>query len=188
MRRMDCLVYRLPQGWKPRGDPPNRVNWTMADTGNTRLLFDEDKSRRETFLNFLREGSLGVFLYRHDTWIAYGWMSRPSMLGPQHLPRRIRSSSVYWIFYCRTRDGFGGLGFYKLVLRLLAQRAMQECENANVYVDTEINNMAARRAILSAGFEPEGAVTAYRLRVPKVNSWTWGRWKTDVAHPEPSGR
>jgi RimJ/RimL family protein N-acetyltransferase len=183
MRRMTFLVYQLPQGWEPRRDPCSSVKWILADAENTSWLFSADKRRKEKFLNFLREGFLGVYLYRCDSWVTYGWMSRPSTGGPRHLPASIRLLNTYWIFHCRTQDSFRGLGYYKLVLRLLAQQALKEDEDASTYVDTNASNVASRRAILSVGFRPKGVMTGYRLQVPKVSLYVWWWWDAEAAHP-----
>jgi RimJ/RimL family protein N-acetyltransferase len=127
-----------------------------------------------------------MYLYRCDCVIIYGWMSRPSTGGPQHLLASIQCLDAYWIFCCRTQDGFRGLGYYKLVLRLLSQQALKENEHASTYVDTSASNVASRRAIVSVGFRPKGVIITYRLQLAKVSvDIRW--WNAEAAHPRPLG-
>ena len=111
-----------------------------------------------------------MYLYRCDCVIIYGWMSRPSTGGPQHLLASIQRLNTYWIFYCRTQDSFRGLGYYKLVLRLLAQQALKENEHASGYVNTSASNVASRRSVLPLAFRSQGIITACRSQVPKFGS------------------
>ena len=116
-----------------------------------------------------------MYLYRCDCVIIYDWMSRPSTGGPQHLLASIQ-----------TQDGFRGLDYYKLALRLLAQQALKENEHASTYVDTSASNVASRRAIVSVGFRPKGVIITYRLQLAKVSvDVKW--WDAEAAHPRPLG-
>lgn len=150
-------------------------------------LFDADKQRRTTFMKFLRQGHKGIIWYSKDEWASYAWISLPETSGPSHLPRQIRQRPVYWIFYCRTRDKYQGHGLYKASLSLLSKWARERDAKAEIYIDTEPDNVPSRRAIEAVGFLPKGVITTLTLQLPKLSFVVWGRWDPHAPHPKTEG-
>lgn len=179
------LVYQLP-GYKPEEIrlPNGWVKCTIANHDIIRDLFKRENKRKKVFHKYLEMGLCGVLLHNEQTWMSYGWMSRPSTLGPKHLPAEIRRKNVNWIFSCRTQEIFRGRGLYRLVLQLLIQQVATENGDTSIYIDTERNNLASRRGILAIGSQPKGIISAYRIGIPSVFSWNWGRWDVDAVHPD----
>lgn len=181
-KRLD-LVFQLSNDLRKDASelaPP--FNWVAASPNNIIQHFNEEPLKT-TFLQFLKKDFYGVLILENSNWVAYGWMSCPSTLGPIHLSSQIQRLNVFWIFYCHTKESFRGQGLYKRILKLLIQQAFRESKEAEIYIDTQGNNIAARKAIVSVGFEPKGIINTYKLGIPKLKSWNVGKWNTEVAHP-----
>lgn len=177
-------MYRLPQGVQllsPQIDPS--VCWAEATVENTKALFHTDKVRERTFCKHIAKGFYGVYLYNRDGWVSYAWLSRPSTVGPPHLPLTIQRMSVFWIFYCRTKEAFQGQGYYKSALQLLVRQAQLEDGASDVYIDTSVENVPSRRAITSVGFQPCGVIKTYTVAIPRIWSYTFGEWNNTTTHP-----
>jgi RimJ/RimL family protein N-acetyltransferase len=181
-KRID-LVFQLSDDLtKDASELVPPFNWVAANPNNIVQYFDE-QPLKTTFLKFLKKEFYGVLILENSNWVAYGWISRPSTLGPIHLPSEIQRLKVFWIFYCHTKESFRGRGLYKRVLKLLMQQALNESKDAEIYIDTQRDNIAARKAIVSVGFEPKGIINTYKFGIPKLKSWNWGKWNTQVDHP-----
>lgn len=185
LQRKTLLVYSSsPQ--KSSKCAENRISFEVDATWaseETIYTFFKRDSRQSVFLNFLMKDFIGLILHRDNTWMAYAWMTTPSTTGPPHLPEWVSDIGVYWIFYCRTREAFRGQGLYKLALQLLIDQAQQRPYKANVLIDTSSTNIPSRRAIISTGFYPKGAIVAYQLKIPKLGRRVWGNWRRDFIHP-----
>ncbi len=175
------LVYRLPVPWEISATAlPSGIECIPAEADSVNRLFESNLVLKKTFLAFLEDHFWGVFLQNDASWVGYAWMSRPISRGPRHLAPPIQRLPVYWICYCRTQEAYRGLGMYKYALQVLIRHAMTEDSALPIYIDTEITNKPARRAILRTGFRACGIVVT--VRVPKVNLM-WGRWFPHFRHP-----
>jgi len=161
---------------------PAGIEWT-SDRDEVLTLFAHDIRRRIRFLSFLRNGFSGVFLFEGSRWIDYCWTSKPSVLGPPHLPRSIQQKQVYWFFYAHTREEFRGRGFQKITLSMLANQVLRENQNARIYADISPENIASRRAFMSVGFVPNGVIERHCVGLPRIWTRTWGSWDPNASHP-----
>lgn len=180
------LVYQLPEKWGFSGVGIEGMEWAKIDDQDLVAWFNQDKHKQKVFTSFLRQGFLGLVWHNRCEWVSYAWMSLPGTFGPPHLPRGIRKLPVYWIFYCRTKEEYQGKGLYKASLSLLAHWARERNPEAEVYIDTESNNIPSRSAIKAVGFLPQGVITNWTLRVPRLV--IWGRWDPNAPHPEVAGQ
>jgi len=185
LRRELLLVYSLPpqrNQTDARHGATLDFDFTWASAESVKALFRDDQLCHR-FLGFLATGFSGLVFHRHNTWVAYAWMTNPSTAGPPHLPNWTRELGANWIFYCRTRQGFRGRGLYKCALQMLIREAFQESSEAKVMIDTSPANIPSRRAILATGFEPKGAIVTHQLAIPRVARWAWGSWDEEFKHP-----
>jgi RimJ/RimL family protein N-acetyltransferase len=182
------LVFRYDEndGVACEKDSPDQPTWINADRENVESIFDGDRRLAKLFQNFLQEGCIGLVLVQNRNWICYGWMSIPGKSPPPQLPRWIRELDVYWIFYCHTREGFRGRGHYKRLLRQLVGRARNREARTEIYIDTQLDNIASRRAITATGFRPCGMIETYKFWIPRLGDWViWGTWTQRETHPCP---
>jgi RimJ/RimL family protein N-acetyltransferase len=162
--------------------------WQLADSRTVQVVFRDDPRRLQRFQSYLRANYVGLFLVRGGQWISYGWYSHPHSGGPPHLPRWSGKLGACWIFGCHTRPSFRQQGFYKELLARLTAIARQRQPGMEIYIDTYVNNVPSRKAILASGFEPCGVATTYRGWAPMVGSCVLaGRWRRGEAHPEMGG-
>lgn len=158
--------------------------WLIADTDNVVVLFSAYPRLRDEFLRFLERGCTGIFLVSRGTWVSYGWFSKPGARLPCHLPASCRARADYWIFYCRTREGFRSRGCYRSLLAKIAGFIRSGDPAARIHVDTQSTNAASLRAIQAAGFIPCGTIVAYKLGIPFLK-WRFirGRWRQGPGRP-----
>jgi len=183
--RKTYVVYKLPVRWSDNiGIYTQDFKWLTINMSNLRSLFSDNLRRQTVFAKFLRYGFRGIVWTYHGQWISYAWISLPGTSGPPHLPLHIRRMQYYWIFYCRTREGYQGKGLYKASLSLLGRSAREADPNAQVYIDTEPDNFPSRKAIEAAGFVPTGVISVWNLRLPRISAALSGRWDKDTSHPE----
>jgi RimJ/RimL family protein N-acetyltransferase len=136
------------------------------------------------FLGFLDEGFAGVMLVRDGQWASYGWFSKPGSPGPQHLPWSVRHEAACWVFYCHTRESLRGRGCFGRLLSQLVAKVEREKLAPAIYIDTRLDNVASRRAILRLGFEPFGVMTTRQLWLPRIGSVVVSSsWQQQREHP-----
>jgi RimJ/RimL family protein N-acetyltransferase len=185
LKRRLLLVYRLVPGaeWSAREETAlSEADWTWADMETVTRFFAQH-SRERTFAKFVEHGFTGLISHLDNAWIGYAWMATPWTEGPPHLPGWVGDLGAYWIFYCRTREGFRRRGLYKSALRRLIGQARQDAREASILIDTSPTNVPSRRAIVSVGFRPEGAIVTSTLQLPRLARWVYGNWRRDFVHP-----
>ena len=149
-----------------------------------REVFRDDNRRKARFLEFLRTGRRGLILMADQGWAGYAWLSPPGAAGPPHLPISI-ARERHWVFHCRTHESFRRRGLYKLALRqVISHVSASSCE-ASLFIDTQVENLAARRAFASVGFTPRGVARTTTVGLPRIASWTHASWRPGQAHPAP---
>ena len=178
------LVCKLPEKWTGTQQSNMQLNWTYIDVFWLEQLFKNERRLFCRFNEFLKKGFIGIVWYNDNGWASYAWMSLPGTQGPPHLSSIIGGHYVYWVFYCRTKEDKKGRGLFKASLTMLAGWARARDIKAEVYIDTDPNNIPSRRAIETVGFSPNGIITAWTLRIPKVNSNIWGHWDPNATHTE----
>jgi hypothetical protein len=147
-------------------------------------LFDGHGKRVKRFQGFLKDGFSGVALVRDGRCTSFGWFSQPGTSGPEHLPRWIRDLDSYWVFHAHTATDMRGQGCFTRVLGHIVEIAKRRHPAAFVYADTDLDNVSSRRAMLSAGFTPNGVIRTYRLTLPCIgNVITKGSWRRSETHP-----
>lgn len=176
LSRKQYVVYSLAEGWQPCPAVPTDAQLLWADQDVVARLFRQDSKLKRRFMAFLHRGCWGVFHVLEGQWVSYAWITTAGEPGPAHMPNAPERSS-YWIFHCGTKECHRGRGFYKRSLNVLALAARQENSAATLFIDTEIDNLPSRKAIVSVGFEPYGFVNSWTLTVPKLKSWTLSRWQ-----------
>lgn len=177
-----AVVFELPSQtyYREPDIVTDDVAHAMATPDNVRRLFSHDPRMVTQFLDFLKKGYLGVFLYEGDTWLNHVWYSTPMSDGPPHLGRKIRRMKVYWGHTANTNTKYRGRGLFKKTLRLLIGHIYATDPNAIIYGDTPVGNAISRHVHLSLGFQPAGV--AYTYRIPKLDFKTT-IWKRDMPHP-----
>jgi GNAT superfamily N-acetyltransferase len=146
--------------------------------------FADDRNRGRTFREFLDQGFQGVLVHDPAGWVGYGWLATPDTASPPHLPPWWSAPRPYWLFYAHTREGFRGRGVHKAMIRQrLDLAAGGRSWRESVYSDTDFRNQASRRALLSLGFQPRGAVTCFTLPWPAGRRQVLGWWDPDAPHP-----
>lgn len=184
LKRKDFLVFLLPTHWTSSYNIHHPLEWAWLDQETVGFFFSQEDRLQNVFRRFLAKGFAGVVWHHGSDWASYAWMSLPKTAGPAHLPRSIRKLPVYWIFYCRTKDEYQGRGLFKASLSLLARWAREREPEAEVYIDTDPNNIPSRRAIEAVGFLPKGIITTWTLWVPRLSPVIWGRWDPNAPYPE----
>jgi len=182
VRRRVELVFKFPYKLKKESYELAHPFSRMPANLNTVVRYFPTDPLNTIFLNFIKDNFYGVFICENGNWVAYGWMSRPSTPGPIHLSPAIQKLKVFWIFYCHTKESFRGRGLYKTVLRILIQQAFHENKEAEIYMDTQLDNIPARKAILTVGFKPQGTVYTYKFGIPKIKIWNWCKWNKEAVH------
>lgn len=170
--------------------PPNAESpsdeWLIADPENTVRFFSSRTDRRigERFLGFLRSGSLGMYLIRHNEWAAYGWASRPNRSHPPHMPRSATRLGVYWFFYFHTQQSLRGQGILKCLIPRILQLIHSQDPQPLILADTLPDNFFPQRGLLSCGFAPRGVYTIRGIPIPHFGSLPFaGSWNPDTPHP-----
>lgn len=184
LKRKRFLVFHLPSQWAGLDDMPSQLEWAWLNQEKVNFFFLQEDRLANVFRRFLTMGFSGLVWHNGEEWASYAWISLPTTFGPPHLSQRIRRLPVYWIFYCRTKDKYQGQGLFKASLNLLARWAREREPEAEVYIDTEPNNVISRRAIEVVGFLPKGVITTWTLAVPKFSLVIGGRWDVNAPHTE----
>lgn len=185
--RKKFLVFYLPTCWASTHNMIYPLEWMWLNEHAVDLFWVTGDKLSNVFKKFLTKGFVGIVWHNKATWASYAWMSLPETDGPIHMMRSIRNLSVYWIFYCRTRDKYQGQGLFKSSLSLLSCWAREREPEAKVYIDTEPNNISSRRAIGSVGFLPKGIITTWTLQIPRHERVIWGHWNPNACHPAGKG-
>jgi len=182
----ECLVYHYVETIPENSIfYNNSVQWRFVDSKDIDVFFSTKPLLKKTFLNFLRQGFIGIVLFQENNWATYCWMTTPSTKQPPHLPAWVRHLNAYWLFYSHTHEEYRGRGFYKLALQLLIKDA---CEREigglpKIYADTDAQNIPPRHTLLSLGFQPSGILNCYKFGIPKLLTVTWGKWHKEREHP-----
>jgi hypothetical protein len=189
--RAESLVFRYPPFVAAPADPVCAESdaWLTAAPCAVEYLFSDDPQRRDLFLDFLRQGCTGLFLIRDGRRLCHRWYSPPGSSLPAHLPVACRRKGGYWVFFCRVREESRGQGLYKGLLMKMVSSIREADPLASVVVDTEPQNLPARRAIQAAGFLPCGKIVGYKFGIPSKWRRIFGRWYLELPHPpyEPLG-
>jgi len=184
LKKKDFLVFLLRMHSAGLYKKYHLLEWTWLDQEAVRFFFPQEKRLQKVFKGFLTNGFVGIVWHHKGNWVSYAWMSLPETDGPPHLPRYIRQLPVYWIFYCRTKEEYGGQGLYKASLSILCNWARKRDPKAEVYIDTEPSNVPSRKAIETVGFIPAGIISVWTLGLPKLGSVAiWGSWNKEAEHP-----
>lgn len=114
----------------------------------------EQESMIAQFRLFLRQGNRGYFAYRdgvvvHRSWCVVGPATVATWL--DYAPLKLPAAAAY-IHYCATAPGCRGLGVYPEVLSyIVSSLALEGIKD--VYIATDVENVASQRGIVKAGFE-----------------------------------
>ncbi|HOW86858.1 MAG TPA: GNAT family N-acetyltransferase [Candidatus Aminicenantes bacterium] len=185
LKRKELLAFSLPESWvSTRAFSGPQYEWAWASELLVDQLFALERDRAALFKEFIKGGAIGVFLRGETEWISYAWMMKPGSMGPPHLPRKIRKQPNYWICYCRTKSAYQGRGAYKQNLYHLADRARSINPKADVFIDTEVGNVASQKGILKVGFVPHGRIRTIAFSIPCLGTVTFGKWDKKYRHSE----
>ena len=162
----------------------NEDRWVPIDQCSVRSLLAQERTLVRRFLRLLGRGFAGVFLVRGGRWISYVWISEPGRAAPVHLQRWIKPRDSYWILEGHTREEFRGRGYFSRALEHVVKDIQSKSHAPLIYVDARAENIASRRAILSAGFSPSGVITTYQLWLPWLGSCVIrSSWRRQMNHP-----
>ncbi|NVN92182.1 MAG: GNAT family N-acetyltransferase [Desulfuromonadales bacterium] len=137
------------------------------------------------FKNYLHQGASGIVLHDGENWMSYGMISMPGCKQPPQLPYSVKKLNCCWIFYCHTNNKYRGRGLYKKLLKHIDEYIHdmfgEHCPD--IFIDTQVDNIPARRAILSSGFRPVGIFYVLYLWIPKIIKYPfYGIWRNEQAH------
>lgn len=167
-RKTKFYVYQLPTQWQvPIGEGISNYNIVDINLETIDYFFPKDPRRKE-FKYLLAKGFFDIIQHLGRQWISYAWLKVPGTVGPPHLPLFTQKLDVYWIFYCRTVDEFQRQGCYKRSLVALYELALNRNKDKDIFIDTEIYNIALRKAIISMGFEPSGPLVTKGTYLAKL--------------------
>lgn len=115
----------------------------------------ESQARIEEFRSFLARGDLGFYGYVegrvvHRAWVRPGPVRVPTW--HSFAPLDIGENEA-WIHYCETAPEARGKGIYPAVLGEVVAR-LRKAGTTRCTIGTEASNLASRRGIEKAGFEP----------------------------------
>jgi RimJ/RimL family protein N-acetyltransferase len=163
--------------------PSIECSYIKATNENLSNYFHSDSKKISLFKKFLGNGCQGIYLVNNREWIAYGWITKPNIGKPPHLPNWIKIFGFCWIFYCHTKEEYRGKGFYKMLLQLLITMALENYPQNRIMIDTSIENIASRKAIRSVGFLPNGIIDCINIPISKMNRAIIGKWDKYKTHP-----
>ncbi len=178
-------VYRIPANWENDARLAAGQSYTRIDEALIRKYFGES-SRGAQLLALLKKNYVGYLLHDGKDWINYIWSSTPGTPPPNHIPRKIHDPRTYWIFFCRTNDAFRNRGYYSFCLKLFCERLIEEfgVEKTSIYIDTELELVAADKAIRKAGFKECGYLSLNRIYLPRLLDIKFGEWHKDTGKQE----
>ena len=115
------------------------------------ILTFQDSKYLKIFRNFLDNGDKGYFAYLngrcvHRSWVQFG--EREVSLAP-FIKRKIKQDEAY-IHYCETAPEARGKNIYPAVLSRIVNDFKDKYKN--IYISTNIKNIASRKGIEKAGF------------------------------------
>lgn len=180
------LVYECAVSSEESGEPESSDSdgWELASAGGIQSAFHGDLTRARRFHMYLERKHTGLLLVRGGKWMAYGWISKPGVSSPGHLPKWIGALDAWWIFGCHTHESFRRQGIYKQLLARLITSARIKGTAKQIYIDTHADNIPSRRAILGSGFRPCGIFSTYRMWTPMAGMQVvGGRWRIEQPHP-----
>lgn len=123
-----------------------------------------DTSVVKRFETYINEGQQGLYMYGLDgECIAHGWTifndtNKPKMANGYF---KMPPHSAF-IHFCSIHPDFRGKGLYKILLRKIYKRIPN---NLDMWIDTGIDNIPARK-----GIEASGAIKKYKIITFKINS------------------
>ncbi|QRV14248.1 hypothetical protein JMJ58_15035 [Haloterrigena salifodinae] len=180
--RNESLVY-YHNGSVPEVEPPREdvtVEWITEEIVNEYI--EQDKLKKK-FRYFLDVNHSGVMAYDNESWLAYGWISKPESTDtPYQLPDWIGNLDLYWMFFARTKEKYRESGWHKYLLAERLNAIYNSNSHAAIFTDTSIDNVS-RLSMLSSGFEPKGKMSVYRFGYPLRHVKTVGCWDWGTSHP-----
>lgn len=120
-----------------------------------------NKSMAKTFVDFIKAGERGYYAIRSNCCVAHGWIitnSTPkSKLVCDYFVLPPKSTFIH---YCYVNEKQRGKGIYRQLLTYLYSSISKDLD---IYIDTDIANIAAQKAI-----QRSGAKYIYRLSVLRI--------------------
>ncbi len=144
------LVYKIP---KNAIKPPISERLVFKEINASNLQSLERLRNKEVinrFEEFIARGERGFFVLYNGEVVAHGWL----IFNPSQ-PRKVCDyfnlpAASGFIHYCYVDTRFRGKGIYKYLLSEMSNYYYENSEGT-LYIDTNINNLPAQRAILSTG-------------------------------------
>lgn len=134
--------------------PISMENYREIDSYNQALL--------PVFRSFLMHDNFGLYGYLNGKLVAYAW----SILNKRSKCKRVRAffsllGDAACVHYCRVLDEYQGRKIYQTMLAYLYRELFQKVNF--VYLDTEISNVPAQRAIEKSGGQLQGMLVRVML-------------------------
>lgn len=181
-KRVNC-VFRYFGGLPEAPQLPPGLSWDYASADLIERMFNKG-FRKRVLKGLLLRGVMGIIIHDGRQWVAHGFVSPPGITQPQHLPQKM-VKDFWWFFFMHTRTAYRHRGLQKCCISLrllLVDKYKGQLEAA--MVDTDINNVPAKKGIRSSGFKPNGIVTTLYLLLPKIGPRViWWSWDKDRKHP-----
>ncbi|MBP2399321.1 hypothetical protein JOF39_002402 [Glutamicibacter protophormiae] len=159
---------------------------SQLDNASVRFFFareDIDQWRLKSYLRSLDKGCYGFVAHQDSAWAATHWIAPPGSGFPTHLPANI-SRDKFWCFNEHTRVEHRRRGLWSALKNVgISYVRDQFSDEVSVFSDTDLSNVASRRAHETFGFKPMGLVHTQSFRIPKVSTITHGKWDRAAKHP-----
>lgn len=166
---------------------PEGYQWCLLDQALITRFFardPEDLWRLRSYNALLERSCIGHILHVGEEWAAVQWLATPQSGGPLHLPVGA-TKNRYWCFNEHTREQHRRKGLWRTLKDHGVRQVRQDSGDplTVLFSDTDIENTTARRAHESYGFAHAGVIERVTLRVPRLITFSWGRWESESPHP-----
>ena len=116
------------------------------------------------FRGFLDAGQLGLYAEVDSRVVGHAWAivcRKRTCLGNGYLRLRSREAMIH---FCRVEGRYRGQSIYPAMLAGMCNRLFERQGASRIFIDTEVDNMPALRAIKKVGPKPIGAKLYFQFR------------------------
>lgn len=137
----------------------NKLDVRIVSLENYRDICNYSHKLSPVFLSFLQQGNKGLYGYIDGKLVAYAW----SILNKGEKTKRVRGffplkGNAACVHYCRVFDKYQGMKIYQTMLSHLYCDLYGEVDA--IFLDTEITNIPAQRAIEKSWGEKQGKLVS----------------------------
>ena len=172
-RRSTSQVYIMRGAAGAVAVPPELAIACVAADDRTRREADLRASGAADDVHLFARGAVCYIAYWEGAPAGAGWLFRVSYL----LRRAGLGPRACYLGGFQVREAYRGRGIYPALLRTMCRDALRE--GLVPYIDTTADNVASRKGIIKAGFEPYGTLKVIvaagvivRCRLQRLNDGT----------------